>query len=570
MVVECARAAREPSAPGASLDLPEQVRALTTRYLAALSGEATRLVDIAAVIGRDFDVAVLQHAASMSETEVADGVEELVRRRVLREISGRFDFGHDRVREVAYGRLLGPRRTLLHRLVADALEAVHVDDLDSHCAAIGAHYRQAGVWRSACAYQAQAGSQAWSRGAGREALACFEDALKALAQLPATEDRLQLGVRMRLAANGALVATGRFEQGRNHLLEAERLAATLPDPGWEGRVAAALGYSYRAGGALDRALGFGERALGIAGRTRDRRLESVARLVLGQRENFAGNFRRSLEHLSTVQSGDSQSPAAAEFFLLHLDHEPELQAAARHWMVRSHVELGDFDAAMRLIERSLRENEPLGDPLGTQRLFAHLGLGYLYSESGDVAAAVRAYEDGLALYREDCHVHLYHPLAWGLGLAYTLAGRASEGFELFESAEVEAFRPFRLVCLGKALVHARRIDEAARVALDALRQARERGAQAVEASAHWLLAEVARLREPVDRAEMERYLRDAVRRAEALEMRPLAARCHLRLAWLYRRVGRPEFDAQREAARLLLAQMSGHLVRDELGEEVFA
>ncbi len=570
VVLECVRVAREQGVAGASLELPDQVRALTIRHLASVSDGAARLAECAAVIGRDFDVAVLRRAAGVSEADVADGVEELVRRRVLREVEGRLDFGHDRVREVVYGRLLGPRRILLHRLVAEALEAVHADDLDPYCAAIGTHYRHSGVWQQACTYQARAGAQAWARGAGREALACFEEVLRSLTRLPATEARVELGVRMRLAANGALVATGRFEQGRSHLLEAERLVDALSDPRWGGRVAAALGYSYRAGGVLDRALAFGQRALDVAGQTGDRRLESVARLVLGQRENFAGDFGRSLEHLASVLDLDSPSPETAEFFLLHLDHQPELRAAARHWMVRGHVELGDFDAALRLIEQARQASDALVDPLGTQRLFAHLGLGYVHGESGDVEAAVRAYEEALALYREDCHVHLYNPLAWGLGLAYTQAGRAREGFELFEKSEVKALRPMRLVLLGRALVHARRTDEAARVALETLEQARRQGARALEASALWLLAEVARLRMPADRAEMKRCLHEAVAGAEALGMRPLAARCHLRLAWYYRGAEGPEFTAHRDAAKRLLAEMGGFLKRDALDEEVLA
>lgn len=132
----------------------------------------------------------------------------------------------------------------------------------------------------------------------------------------------------------------------------------------------------------------------------------------------------------------------------------------------------------------------------------------------------------------------------GSTLAYTLTGRVREGFELFEKSEVKALRPLRLVCLGKALVHARRIDDAARVALETLEQARLQGARALEAS--------------------------TVGRAEALAMRPLAARCHLRLAWHYHGTGQSEFTAHRDAAKRLLAQMGGLLRRDALDEEALA
>ena len=85
-----------------------------------------------------------------------------------------------------------------------------------------AHYRQARVWPEACRYQAHAGFAALERGAGREALACFDYALQAIPRLPNTEEWRELDVRLRLAANGASMTTGNYEGGRPYLLEAER------------------------------------------------------------------------------------------------------------------------------------------------------------------------------------------------------------------------------------------------------------------------------------------------------------------------------------------------------------
>jgi DNA-binding SARP family transcriptional activator len=278
VVVECARAMRERHAhePDRVLDLPEGVRTLTARSLARLSEGANRLADVAAVIGRDFDMAVLRDAAGLTLSGAADGLEELVRRRVLREVNGHFDFGHDRVREVCYDRLLGPRRALLHQRVADALVRVYSADPAPYFAAIGTHYRQAGAWEEACDYLARAGFQAWLRGAGREAVVCFEDALQCINRLPDTRERRQLQVHLRIAANGAYVALGSYERGRPHLLAAEPLAATLPERRWQGLVAVALCNSLRAAGAPQRALAFGRRAMDVAQEIDDRGLQSAA------------------------------------------------------------------------------------------------------------------------------------------------------------------------------------------------------------------------------------------------------------------------------------------------------
>ncbi len=89
-----------------------------------VSDRSRQLLSVAAVIGRAFDFAWLQRASGLTEHDAAEGVEELVRRRLLHTVSDGFDFTHDRIREVVYGGLLPPRRTLLHRDVATALDAL--------------------------------------------------------------------------------------------------------------------------------------------------------------------------------------------------------------------------------------------------------------------------------------------------------------------------------------------------------------------------------------------------------------------------------------------------------------
>ena len=217
VVVECARAVRDRGSVNShySMEVPQQVRALTARWLDTLSDRGAHLADVAAVIGRDFEVALLRHAAGFTELDVTNGVEELVRRRFISEVDTKFAFSHDRVREVAYARLLGPRRTLLHRQVAEALEMIYADDVGQHCAAIGAHYRQAGVWRKVSEYQMRAGFQAWERGASQAASTCFQDALDALTRMPPSQERRDSHARLRVASDVASVATSIHELGRS-------------------------------------------------------------------------------------------------------------------------------------------------------------------------------------------------------------------------------------------------------------------------------------------------------------------------------------------------------------------
>ena len=65
---------------------------------------------MAAVIGRRFDFTLLQSASGVDERDAAEAV-EMVRHHVLQAVGNQLDFTHHRVREVASGRLLPPRRS---------------------------------------------------------------------------------------------------------------------------------------------------------------------------------------------------------------------------------------------------------------------------------------------------------------------------------------------------------------------------------------------------------------------------------------------------------------------------
>ena len=140
---------------------------------------------------------VLERAAGSEARESAEGLEDLVRRRLLRVAGDRFDFTHEQIRKVAYERLLLPRRRLLHRAVAKALEEVGAADLSPHYAALAFHYREGEAWPEALEYLRRAGASAAARGAYREAATCFEQACRALEHMPGAPEALELAVDLR-------------------------------------------------------------------------------------------------------------------------------------------------------------------------------------------------------------------------------------------------------------------------------------------------------------------------------------------------------------------------------------
>jgi predicted ATPase len=191
MVVETMRARYEEKEWAAAEELrtPTRVRDVIASRLERVSERARKLVALASVIGRDFDFILLDRAAELGTRATAEAVEELVGRRILHAVGERLDFTHDRIREVAYDQLIAPSQRLQHAAVAQAIEEVYRDQLESHCGALGRHYRRAGSWEKAALYLHQAGLVAAKHAAHRHATTCFEQALEALQHLPDRRDR---------------------------------------------------------------------------------------------------------------------------------------------------------------------------------------------------------------------------------------------------------------------------------------------------------------------------------------------------------------------------------------------
>jgi hypothetical protein len=156
-----------------------------------ISPAAHELLGVAAVIGRSFNVRVLAGAAEASDAALMRSLDELWHRRLIREqAADAYDFSHDKLRAAAYAELSPARRRLLHRRVAEAIEADPATDLAAASGQIGAHYEQAGHGERAARYYGEAATAAQRVFANAEAIGYLRRALAQIESSPAVGPRL--------------------------------------------------------------------------------------------------------------------------------------------------------------------------------------------------------------------------------------------------------------------------------------------------------------------------------------------------------------------------------------------
>jgi DNA-binding SARP family transcriptional activator/tetratricopeptide (TPR) repeat protein len=172
------------------------VEALIAGQLAPLAEGLRETLVWAAAHGRAFTPDDLARSARLDDTELLSALGELERRGLIRPVGGdAYDFTHDLVRQTAYRTLSQPRRKLLHRRIARALDTVTGRD-GAFAADIAYHAALAEDDDMAAHACRLAGERALRQFANAEAASFAERGLRHAERLAEGPARLELRIAM--------------------------------------------------------------------------------------------------------------------------------------------------------------------------------------------------------------------------------------------------------------------------------------------------------------------------------------------------------------------------------------
>jgi predicted ATPase len=308
--------------------LPEGVKAVVAQRLGRLSDRCRQVLEVAAILGRDFEVRVLQRASGLDPGRLLELLEEAEAARVVGAVPGglgRWRFAHALVREVLYEGLPAARRVRLHGRVGQALEAVYAADPGPHLAELAHHCLTAApggeeMVARAVRVATLAGRRALELLAWEEAAGLFERALAALelAERPDPQRRCEL----LLALGEARMAASEVPAARAAYQQAGQLAKRIGSPDALARAGLGLGLEFTSGIVDPVEVGLLEEALAALGEAdsplRARVLARLARallfapqaerrLALRRRSGWPGTLatRRRLPRCSTTTTWPS-------------------------------------------------------------------------------------------------------------------------------------------------------------------------------------------------------------------------------------------------------------------------
>jgi DNA-binding SARP family transcriptional activator len=304
-----------------------RVQAVIEARLDRLRGPARELVEVAALVGREFRAAVLAAATTLDEDTLVASLDELWRRRIVRERgAGGYDFSHDKIREVAAAAISPARRGLLHRRIAAALEAT--TDHAEQAGEIAAHHEAAGAAGQAASWYRRAAEVAQVRAGGRPAAVLFERSLAALRGLPGSPDRDAAELAIRTARLPALAAAQGYaspELAANQRRARELCASLGHDPA--PALLRSLAMTASATADFGEGMRIGRRLLATAERTGDAVLLVEAAFVLGVTAFWEAEFGTARRHLELAV--ERYRPADRGAHLLHYGNDPKVSCLSR-------------------------------------------------------------------------------------------------------------------------------------------------------------------------------------------------------------------------------------------------
>jgi class 3 adenylate cyclase/tetratricopeptide (TPR) repeat protein len=526
-----------------SIRIPETVQAVLATRIDRLGSEQKALLQTASVFGPEVPITLLREIADLTEHKLQDVLGDLQAAEFLYEsptaASVQFKFRHALTHEVAYNGLLSSKRQILHGRVLRAMELQYQDSVPEHLESLAHHAVNARLWNEAVTYCRRAGNKAVEFSAYREANAFFELALLALTHLPRDNERIQVGIDVRLGLRAIFGATAEYRRLEECLLEAEALATSINDRSRLATIYVAKTLAYNLQGDLDESIKFGTWARNIAREIGDDRLQLAASLYLAQAYMWHGEFPRVLHLLQNGAWTDGP-----------LRHERIVTTGTSSVMwfgmlAASHAYLGEFQAAIAAGRQACAIADEVRRPYDVA--LAYWYAGFVSSHKGDVPAGLALLEHGFEACRSAQINFLIPVISTSLGHTYVQAGRISEGVELLTKAVgmsrgakfhyAEAWSTLNLGFakllngLSKGV-----FDDAQRIR----DLARSRRYRAVEVASCRLMGDACRNCDGPGREAAEFHFLEACELARDLGLWPEYAQCQYGLARTYLQAGRQQ------------------------------
>jgi class 3 adenylate cyclase/tetratricopeptide (TPR) repeat protein len=291
--------------PLAALKIPPTVQGVLAARIDRLPTVEKELLQILAVIGREFPLSLVHAVSQMSSDNLDRAINNLQLAEFIYERPAvgdlEYSFKHALTQQVAHESLLLERRKDLHEQVGTAIEKLYGNSIEQHLATLANHYRQSRNVNKAVEFLRRAAQQASERSAVAEAETQLRDAIGILLAKPQSPERNLQEFELQSALGALLTSRGFSALEREQpLRRAYELSQRIGDVGKTFSVLFQLGQFYIQAGRLREARTFAEPVATQLEGLADPLLEACSLENLGECYWWSGDLRKARPYLKAA------------------------------------------------------------------------------------------------------------------------------------------------------------------------------------------------------------------------------------------------------------------------------
>jgi class 3 adenylate cyclase/predicted ATPase len=504
-----------------------------------------RVVQVAAVIGREFSYDLLAAASRLNDEDMVSVLSQLEQADIIYRVgispSVRFAFKHVLLRDAIYDSLLRSKRQQVHSEIAAILKNDYPKLVENQPELLAYHYQEAGNHQLAISHWFESGQRALAHSANVEAIANFRKALQLLNALPETSERTEQEIDIQLALGIPLIAVRGYASAetREAFSRARTLCLRLDSIHEYFQALFGLWGNSWMSGKNDDALRMADEFLSRSRALSDSVLLMVAHRVMGSTLLTAGDFRSSANHFEEAirLSVSKERPLLSSLYMVEPQVASLLLLSWDLWF------MGYPDQSLSRVSEALALAQELGHPYSVA--FAHYMTSVVHLLRGDPARALESAERSFEMSQEQ-RFSLYVTLSRiSRGRALGDLGRLGEARAEIELGIDEARRsgvgymlPMMESWLAEIHAKAGENETALSIVEGTLSNIGDVTGRAWEAEVHRQRAQILVALSPSKVTEAESCLKKSIEVARGQSAKSLELRAATSLAELWRTQGR--------------------------------
>ena len=547
--------------------VPETIRGLIEDQVAALPEKYQELLEMGAVAGTSFSVAVMARLLNRTREAMEAEYRELSERTHYLQYAGlrirpggrgspRYSFVHALYQNVIYNRVDEAKRRRLHQTIGERTEGAYAGSTENVAAELAVHFERSGDHERAAKYLLQAAQRSFSVCAHAETIDYAKRALALADFLTQTAHRKEMELNLQLLMAVATCASKGYaaQETGDAFIRAEQLSQALAHDFLRFQALSGIWSYFLLRRELKTALKRARQLLVLAQATRQKLFLLNAHMAMGLSLFYEGRFESSHHHLTQA--------------LPHYDREYHRSTASLFgwdpgvlvncYNAQALWFLGFPDRAEKTAENAVALTGQLASPFSEALCFALHATYYAYRR--DTVKTLAMSDAALKIATERGFLHWIALASINKGWALSGLGKTEEGLAYFleglkrwRSTGVEMAEPTFQVLLGEIYQASGDFQKALAAVEEGLAVAADNNDCHYDAELHRLkgelLLQVPKRNRNSNFAAGEACFLSAIDIARKQKTRSLELRAAIQLARLWQRTGRAN-EAHRTLSKI--------------------